>query len=375
MSKRGNGEGSISKYADGRWVARITAGDRRRAFYGRTRAQAAERLKEAQAAVVQGLPLPGERLTVAEFLARWLAAVRPTVRETTYTGYEVEVRLHILPALGSIRLVRLSPADLQAFYADRLATGLSPRTVQLQHRILFMALQKAVRWSLVARNVAGLVDAPRVPRQAVRSFSVEQAKAFLGAIRGDRLEALYVVTLATGLRRGEVLALAWDDVDLEHGTLAVRHTLSKVAGGWRLLEPKTPGSRRVIKLPAFVVGALREHRVRQLEERLRLGATWLVTGFVFTTPVGTAIDGDNLLGAFQRLLERAGLPRQRFHDLRHSAATLMLALGVQPKVVAEMLGHSRVGVTLDIYSHVLPHLQDEAAARMDGLLGAARGAS
>jgi integrase len=175
--------------------------------------------------------------------------------------------------------------------------------------------------------------------------------------------------LTTGLRRGEALALSWADVDLDGGTVAVRHTLAKAAGGWELAETKTASSRRVVRLPLFAVDALRQHRVRQLSERLRSGVTWPDSDLVFTTTSGTAIDGSNLLRAFKSLLRAAELPDLRFHDLRHSAATFMLSIGIQPKVVAETLGHSRVGVTLDTYSHVLPHLQEEAAAKMNLLLG------
>lgn len=376
MSKRGNNEGSIFKRSDGRWAAQVTIEGRgRRYLYAKTRAEAARRLTEALNAQQEGLPVASANTTLGAFLGQWLRdSVQPTVRESTFVGYEVQVRRHIVPHLGRITLAKLSPQHLQGYYRERLTSGLSPRTVQLQHRILYMAMSAAVRWSLVPRNVVELVDAPRVARKPVRAFSVEQAQQFLTQIADDRLAALYVLTLATGLRRGEALALGWDDFDFARGTIAVRHTLTKVAGGWQLTEPKTESSRRVIKLPAFAIEALRAHRVRQLEERLSLGEAWHDTGRIFVTIVGTYIDGTNLLRAFHRHLTQAGLPVMPFHSLRHSAATLMLALGVQPKVVAEMLGHSRVGVTLDVYSHVLPHLQDEAAARMDGLLGAAGGA-
>jgi integrase len=241
----------------------------------------------------------------------------------------------------------------------------------MQHKLLKQALGQAVKWGLLPRNVADLVEPPRVPRKVVEHFTVEQAKAFLTAVEEDRLYALYVVTLSCGLRRGEVLALRWEDVDLERGIIAINHTLAKVKGGWTLLEPKTPTSRRVVKLPAFAVEALRQHRLLQLREQYTAGPAWHDGHFVFTTQVGTPIDGNNMHHAYKAHLRRAGLPSISFHALRHSAATLMLALGVPPKVVAEMLGHSRIGVTMDTYSHVLPHLQEEAAAKMDGLLAPA----
>jgi integrase len=197
---------------------------------------------------------------------------------------------------------------------------------------------------------------------------VEQARAFLAAVAGNTLEALYVVTVAVGFRRGEVLALHWDDIDFDQSTVAIRRSLSKVPGGWAESEPKTPSSRRVVKLPGFACDALRAHRLRQVQQRLA-ASDWVDPALVFTTARGTHIDGRNLLRLFQAHVRRAGLPSGfTVHSLRHSAATLMLALGIQSKVVQETLGHSRIAVTVDVYSHVLPHLQDEAAAKMDRLL-------
>ena len=185
---------------------------------------------------------------------------------------------------------------------------------------------------------------------------MEHARRFRDAVADDRLSALYTVALTTGLRRGEAMGLAWEDIDFKRGTLAIRHTLIKVADGWERAEPKTAGSRRIVRLPEIAITELRRHRVRQLEERLQAGSEWQDTGLVFTTTLGTAIDGSNLLRAFRSHLRRVDLPPIRFHDLRHSAATFMLTLGVQPKVVAEMLGHSNVGTTLDTYSLMCCHI-------------------
>jgi integrase len=252
----------------------------------------------------------------------------------------------------------------------KLAAGLSPRTVQYHHAILRRALGQAHRWGLVSRNVAKLVDPPRVRRPEIRPLTPEQARTLLEAARGDRLEALYTVALAVGLRQGEALGLRWDDIDLDRGWLTVRNALQRLGPGWQLVEPKTARCRRTIALPSVVAAALQSHRTRQLQERLWAGARWQENDFVFASRIGTPLDGTNVTRRFQQLLRRSGLPRQRFHDLRHACASLLLAQGVHPRVVMETLGHSQVGLTMNTYSHVIPALQREAATQMDAVLRA-----
>lgn len=378
MTRRSNNEGSIHKRGrDGRWVASILTGYSetgkpiRKTYVSAKRAEVAEKLKEARKQHDLGVDLTAEDLTVESYFERWLQdAVRPTVKESTFIQYRRTVNNHIFPALGKSKLRKLTAMQLNAFYRTKLDAKLAPATVLYMHRVIHKALDQAERWALVSRNVADLVDAPRVPATTVTAFTVEQARAFLAAVRGDRLEALYVAALTVGLRRGEALALRWEDLDLDKGTMSVRRTLTKVEGGWAFAEPKTPSSRRNIKLPAFVVDSLVEHKERQKKER-EDAAFWSDPGLVFASEVGTVIDGRNLLAKFKSRIKAAKLEPSKFtfHGLRHSAATLMLALGVQPKVVQETLGHSRIAVTIDLYSHVLPHLQEEAAAKMDALLG------
>lgn len=221
---------------------------------------------------------------------------------------------------------------------------------------------------MVARNVATLVDVPRVQRPEVQPFSLEQARTILDAIRGNRFEALYSVALAVGLRRGEALGLRWDDVDLDAGTLKVRTALQRIDGKLQLVEPKTSRSRRTIALPDMAVAALRSHRARQLQERLLAGSRWQDTGMVFTTSIGTYMEPRNLTRHFNRTVKNAGLPPKRFHDLRHTCASLLLAQGVHARVVMEILGHSQIGLTMDTYSHVAPSLQRDAAGRMNDAL-------
>ncbi len=372
--RRGQNEGSIYKRGDGRWVGVISLGYKnskrhRKSFYGETRREVQEKLTAALRSHQQGLPPPPERQTVGQFLEYWLAqSVKLSVRSLTYEGYRLHVRNHIVPALGRIRLTKLTAQDVQELLNDKLREGYAPRTVQYMHAVLRRALVQAFKWGLVAQNVATLVDRPQVRRPEVKPFDPEQARALLVAVKGDRLEALYSVALAVGLRRGEALGLHWDDVDLDAGTLRVRRTLQRVDGKLRLETTKTDRSRRTIALPQTVAVALRVHRARQLRERLAAGSRWQETGFVFTTGIGTPLEPRNVTRHFRNVLTKTGLPLKRFHDLRHTCASLLLVQGVHPRVVMEILGHSQISMTMDTYSHVMPVLQHEAASQMDALL-------
>jgi len=375
MARRGPNEGNIYLRADGRWVARLTVGYQggkrvRKHFYGHSRREAQERLTRALRDAQQGLPVGiDERQTVAQYLTRWLEdAVRPSVRPRTYVTYAGYVRRYLIPELGRIPLAKLTPQQVQTMLNRKLADGLSARSVHHLRAVLRHALNQAVRWDQVPRNVAALVAPPHVPPYETPCLDPAEARAFLNAAASDRLAALYTVALAVGLRQGEALGLQWEDLDLDAGRLTVRHALQRVDGRLILVEPKTRLSRRTIVLPPFAVAALHKHRKRQLSERLWAGARWQDHGFVFTSTIGTPLDGSNVTHRLQRLLREACLPKQRFHDLRHSAASLLLVQGVHPRVVMEMLGHSQISLTLNTYSHVIPSLQEDAAKRMEELL-------
>jgi integrase len=230
-------------------------------------------------------------------------------------------------------------------------------------------LGQAAKWNLAARNVTDLVDAPRITRTEMHVLSPEEARQLLNAARGDRLEALYFLALATGMRQGEILGLHWKDVDLDGGAVHVRFTMHHMAGGFIFTEPKSSRSRRRIELANAATAALRRHRVAQAEERLKAGVGWNDQDLVFTSLSGAPIDGSNLLRKrFHPLLVKAGLQKIRFHDLRHTAATLLMGQGIHPKIVSEMLGHSNIAITMDLYSHVTPTMQKEAARALDVLL-------
>jgi integrase len=336
--------------------------------YGRTRQEVSQKLTAALRDLQQGLPLVSKRQQVAHYLEDWLRWTRSTVRPKTYISYEGCVRRHIVPAIGQLTLDRVTPQHIQELLDTKLADGLSSQSVVHIRGVLRRALGRAVKFGLIPRNVAVLVDPPRLTHKEIRPFSPEEARAFLHAIEGDRLECLCTLALTTGLRRGELLALTWQNVDLERAELHVRYGLDRFEGKLQLVEVKTNRSRRVVSMPRMAVAALRLHRPRQLEDRLLAGSRWHETGFVFTTSIGTPIEPRNVSRSFHCLLKRAGLPRSRFHDLRHSFATMLLIQGTSPRVVMEMLGHSQISLTMNTYSHVMPALQQDAAARLEALL-------
>lgn len=370
--RRGRGEGGITKRKDGRWMAQVDLGwqngkRRRKALYGRTRAEVQDKLREALHRRDHGLPPVPEQETVGSFLRRWLDIRRSQVRQGTWKRYEQIVRAHLMPSLERVRLAKLTPQDVAACLR-RVETSTSAYTARGARDVLRTALNQALRWELVSRNVAALTDAPRHRARQIQPLTPEQTVTLLDAVTGHRLEGLITVAVGLGLRQGEALGLRWEHVDLEAGVLAVRQTLERGGSEPRFGEPKTERSRRAINMPAIVTAALRKHRTRQLEERLAAGARWVESGLVFTSPIGTAVDRSGLLRVFKALLRTAGLPDIRYHDLRHTAATLLLTQGVAPRTIMETLGHSQISQTMDTYSHVMPKLKQDAAARMDAIL-------
>lgn len=367
MSKRGHGEGSIYQRKDGRWTASITLEDRKRkTFYGKTRKEVQELLKNALHQQQQGTLATGPQQTVKQFLEQWLEQVhKPTIRLSSYIKYRGLLDRDILPVLGHLRLQKLTPQHVQALYAKKLKEGLTARTIHSIHSLLHKALDNAARWDLVGRNVCDLVTQPRPTQKEIRPLNKEQAMQLLKAAREHRFEALLTMAVATGMRRGELLGLRWQDINFADACLHVRRTVNRIRGhGIVESEPKTSQGKRKITLPQFAVEALKEHRLRQREARLQAGSAWQEHDLVFSNIYGGYLDPGNALRIFHKLVEEAGLPHMRFHDLRHSAATILLGMGVHPKVVQELLGHSKIGVTIDIYSHILPSMQQEAMGKM-----------
>ena len=307
--------------------------------------------------------------TLEAFLRSWLeTSVKPRVRPLTYAGYKVNVEKHLIPTLGKIRLDQLTPEHVQSMINSRIAGGFSTKTTAYVHQVLRTALSLAVRWEMVSRNVAKLVDKPRIERKPINPLTPDEARRFLHAIRGHRLEALFSVALALGLRQGEALGLKWEDVDFATGTLRISSQLQRVDGHLTLVPPKTAMSRRTLVMPRLIVESLREHEKRQLSEKLWAGTNWKETGLVFTNRTGGPTQARRVIEQFHRALDETGMRRIRFHDLRHSCATLLLVQGVSPRVVMEVLGHSEIALTMNAYSHVVPELQRDAAQRMQAIL-------
>ncbi|HZU18872.1 MAG TPA: tyrosine-type recombinase/integrase [Candidatus Dormibacteraeota bacterium] len=361
MARRAAGEGTIYQRADGRWVAQLRADGRRLTFYGATRREANEKLLKARRDRAEGVLLAASGWTLGQYLERWLTdVVSRSVRPRTYETAALNVR-RLLPYLGRLKLGSLSPAAVQYTYGRLLDRGLSARSVEQVHEVLHRALRQAVLWGLIARNPTDGVAVPRPARREPRVLTEAEIRRLFEATGDHRLYALWVVLATTGLRLGEALGLMWDDLDAKTGRLHVRRALQWQRGrGPVLTEPKTRRSRRVVYLAPSVVRALADHRHRQEEERLLAGSRWEGIGLIFCTRWGRPIRDTYLSAVFHRTLARAGLPRVRIHDLRHTAASHLLARGVHPKVVQELLGHSTIALTLDTYSHVLPALHADA---------------
>ena len=398
--KRGNSEGSIYKLHDGRWRAALMigwkfneAGKRtqdRVVLTANTRHEVASQLTEAIRDRGRGINLKPRKQTVGDFLKAWLEnTAKPSVRPKTYRSYEQMVRNHIaktvapeewkkrkLDAIPGLKDVRLSKLDLQTFQRflnEKLKAGNSPALVRYLRVVSRVALNYAVKADLISRNVAALATPPLAEKKELFPFTQEQAALFLKTALGHRLEALFTVGLAIGLRSGECSALRWSDVNLDEAIIEVRHTLQRKKGaGLVLMPPKSEKSRRRIELPTICVKALRRHSEVQKSDKIQAGTSWKASGFVFTSTIGTPIDDRKILKEFNALVTTAKLPKQRFHDLRHACISLLAAQGVPLKVIAEIVGHSDIRLTQNTYQHVYRDAKRDAARKIDGLFSVSK---
>lgn len=381
MARRSSGEGHVRKRADGSWEARLPIPGRKpKSFYAQTQAEAIRKRAAYKAGALDaGLNFDADKLTFGEYVMRWLHdAIAGSVKERSFDRYEGILRVHVAPDLGSIRLSKLTALHLSGFYREKLNAGLSAGNVAQMHSLIKRALRQAVRWHLLAKNPAEDVDPPRkIKGEEIRYLTPSEVAALFEAVRGERLEALFVVAVLSGLRVGELLGLCWEDVDLDKGSVRVRRQLVRPRSGLRFGTPKREASRRSVSIRRTAVDALRRHRARQLEERLAAGSAWRgwperePADLVFTRPGGGAIDPSAVTRVLLLpALKRAGLMerRIRFHDFRHTFATLMLVeVGERVSVVSKMMGHAKTSETLDTYGHLLPDAQEQAAERLDGL--------
>lgn len=327
------------------------------------RSDADRKLREVMAALDRGLPVDTSKITVAEFMERWLKDyATPHTRPRTAESYRVIARVHIVPHIGQLPLQKLQPADIQRMEAAILASGRSANTVQHVHRTLSQALKHAVKWGLLWRNPAQAVDAPRFARRETQVPDVAAVNAVLRMADATEYGAVLSFLAYTGCRRAEALGLRWQDVDMERGAASIVQTLHRVNGqGIVVLPPKSAKGRRAIALDQHTVALLRRHRTAQAERRLRLGDVYQNNGLVFAGPLGKPLDPATLTHVWQRVARKSGLSGVRLHDLRHFHATMLLSQGVHPKVVQERLGHATISITLDTYSHVVPGMQEAAA--------------
>ncbi|MGW9068970.1 tyrosine-type recombinase/integrase [Streptomyces yangpuensis] len=398
---RANGEGTIYQRKDGRWEAAgyVLAADgtrKRVRVYGTTRKNAADKLTDKIANSNRGLPVATADSTLGDYLTYWLNSVAVhRLRENTHTRYATCIRLHLIPGLGTKKIARLTARDVRTFL-DRLRTTcqcctqgldterkrccaigeccqkrLSPLTVTYVHSVLKSSLEHAVREDELPRNVARNVKTATLRPKRFRPLTAAEARQFLDAARADRLHALYELALRTGLRKGELLGLHWEDLDLIAGTVTIRRSLQRTrTGGLTHLPTKTRASERRIALPTECVHSLKKHQEQQEREREEAGASWKGMGLVFSTPTGRPLDPANLTRRFGDFLDRVQLRRIRFHDLRHSTATLLLEQGVDLVVIKELLGHAHIGVTAGVYAHVRLRLQRQAIDSLGNALDA-----
>jgi integrase len=364
MPARGDG---ITRRKDGRFVGRVVVhtpdGPRRKAVYGRRYKEVERKLAELRGDAARGTVYDAKGMTVEQWLVYWLEdVVKPGKGHRTYATHRQQVLTHIAPAIGRIKLEALRKVHIDRLYAHLLRAkpegrGLAPSSVRRVHAVLHAALEEAVRGELVARNAAAHANKPKARQQEIEPLDAKQAVAFLETARGDRYEALYVLCLTAGLRQGEVLGLKWSDIDLDAGTLRVNRQLQRVrrdgdrAGTLVFSEPKN-ASRRAVGLPPRAVRALREHRKRQIEEKLQASSEWPENGLVFTNSKGKPFEAQNVVNrSFKPLLERAGLPPIRFHDLRHSCLSLLASRGEPIRDLQALAGHATAAFTLQRYTH------------------------
>lgn len=387
--RRGNGEGCITQRSDGRWQASftvkydpITRTSKKAYIYGKTREEVRDKLTDALHSVKNGTYRQPSKLTVGEWLTMWLNDyMKPSIRPTTWEGYQTQIDKHIIPNLGHIRLDKLQTSNLQKLYNDKLkgdrADGrkgsLSPRSVRYIHTILHAALVQAKREMLITINPADAVKLPKLEKREMHTLDTEGLKVFLEKAKKTCHYTIYLLACASGLRRGELLGLRWKDVDLDAGSITVTQNLVKTNKEVIFQEPKTKLSRRTVNIPPAVVKELRAHKARQAGDKLLHGDKYSKLGLVFCKADGSPMNPQTLSKHFDKLIKKTKLNRMCLHDLRHTFATLSLQEGVSPRTIQETLGHHNTAFTLNVYSHVTDKMRQEATDKIGNLLASCMG--
>jgi len=369
--KRGNNEGSIYRRSNGTWRGQVTLEGKRLTFTAKTKREVQAWIHKTLDEIDNGLNFESTKTTLTTFLKEWLISIEPALRYNTIKQYEQVTQQYILPVLGKYPIRDIKPEQIQRLYNNMVKKGYGLRTVQLVHSVLHRALVHGVKLGLLSRNPDDATTPPKPKRKEMRFLDENQVQQFLivAKAQNDRFFTLYYLAIATGMRQGELLGLKWSDLDWEKGELTVcRQLTKKKGGGFELTAPKTKAGIRPISLGNNALDVLDEHREAQNLERQAVGVHWQDQGLVFTSSIGTPIDRSNMRWFFKALLKDAGLPDIRFHDLRHTAASLMLNNGIPLIVVSRRLGHAQPSITLDVYGHLIPGKQQEAASLMDELL-------
>jgi integrase len=371
--RRINGDGSVYKRKDGYWAgafyARTTSGARKRVVvYGKTLDEARDKLGKAQQEARAGIPVPDQAWRLGPYLEYWLENfVKRNRRPATYALYETNIRLYLNPGLGGRKLARLSVADVQRFLGQRLEKGDSVRKVQIMRTVLSAALTRAVREELIVRNVARLAELPEWRPKPVWPWTADEARQFLAVSKSDPLHAAFVLLVLYGLRRGEVLGLRWADIDFDAGVMHVRQQLQRVRGELRLGPVKTHAGQRNLPLLSLARQALEAQIGLQARYRLDMGPAWPSTDFVFTSRTGRPIEPRNFVRSFRRICEQNDVRMITIHHVRHTVASLLKDLSVPARDAQIILGHSRLAVTLEIYTHADEQAQRDALTRLHDL--------
>jgi integrase len=367
--KRGNNEGTIFRKPNGRWRAQVSIDGKRLSFTGKTRSECQDWLKKTITQIDHGMRVEAALQTVEEYLLEWLSVSQLSQRQTTASHYAHAVKAYLIPYIGDIKMKDLRPEHVQRLYSLLVEQGVGIYAIRKAHQVLHCALEHAVTMEVIHRNPASKVRPPRAPECEMAILDEIQVSKLLVTSSNHRWYALYQLAVTTGMRQGELLGLKWVDLDVSKKTIKVERQLSRTRnGGVQFYAPKTRSGRRTIALGQATIEVLQSHYLKQEEERRTAGDQWVDQGLIFTNSLGGPINHRNLLRNFKSLLRDAGLPDIRFHDLRHTSASLMLNDGIPLLAVSRRLGHARASITLNIYGHLVPGIQEEAAARIDEIV-------